>query len=164
MSRAYIGLGGNLGDVFSTMSSAVQALKQYSDINSVRLSSFYQSDPLGNADQPKYINAVAQLETTLTADQLLTVLQEIELRFGRVRTAEQWSSRTLDLDIILFDDLQLSSECLTIPHAGMLVRDFVLVPLFELAPELVIAGYGPLSQALQVCENRGLKKLNMEIN
>ena len=162
MSQAYIGVGGNLGDVIGTINSAIEVLKQASGISTVSLSSFYESEPLGGSDQPQYINAVAGLKTTLNPEQLLSLLQEIELRFGRIRTEERWISRTLDLDILLFDDLQLTSENLTIPHAGMLVRDFVLEPLFELAPELNIAGYGLLSNALHSCENRGLKKLQLE--
>ena len=163
MSKAYIGVGGNLGDVISTINSAFDDIKQNPNIFSVCLSSFYESKPLSSSefsgdDQPLYINAVAKLETDLTPNALLNLLQEIELRFGRVRTEEQWSSRTLDLDILLFDELKISTDRLTVPHAGMLERDFVIEPLFEIAPSLHIAGYGSLADALKLCENRGLKK------
>jgi len=157
MSKAYIGVGGNLGNVTETILSAFEVLKQNPNINSVVLSSFYESQPLSDADQPQYINAVAEVETNLSPDDLLNVLQEVELQFGRVRE-ERWASRTLDLDILLFDDLQLTTERLTVPHSGMLVRDFVLTPLFEIAPNVDIAGYGALSRALESCENRGLIK------
>lgn len=164
MSVAYIGVGGNLGNVVETVTSAFDELAQHPKIETVVLSSFYESQPLALTDasdfaQPLYINAVARLETTLTPHQLLAVLQKTELRFGRVRTQEQWASRTLDLDIVLFDDLQLSDVDLIIPHAGMLMRDFVLTPLHELSPELIIPGYGLLIKALASCENRGLTKL-----
>ena len=158
MSTAYIGVGGNLGNVIETILSAFEVLKKNSNISSVVLSSFYESKPLGNTDQPQYINAVAAIETSYDPDDLLNTLQEVELQFGRVRE-ERWASRTLDLDILLFDDLQLTTERLTVPHAGMLVRDFVLEPLFEIAPNINIAGYGALRDALDSCENRGLKKL-----
>lgn len=159
MSRAYIGVGGNLGDVVTTINSAIAQLRQNSNIESITLSSFYRSKPLGNTEQPQYINAVAMLDTSLLPHDLLCLLQETELQFGRVRTEEQWSSRTLDLDILLFDELQISDDALTIPHAGLLVRDFVLEPLNELAPAVTIAGYGSLAMALESCENRGLQKL-----
>jgi len=159
MSKAYIGVGGNLGDVADVINSAFALLQKKTGINSVKLSSLYRSKPLGDVHQPQYINAVALLDTELSPERLLALLQEIELLFGRVRTEEQWSSRTLDLDILLYDDLEVVSEKLTIPHAGMLVRDFVLQPLYEIAPNIIIAGYGPLSSALKSCENRGLEKL-----
>ena len=168
MSKAYIGVGGNLGNVVETFFSAFEEIDKSPNISSVRLSSLYESKPLtvtgiNSVDQPLYVNAVAELETSLNPNELLTLLQETELRFGRVRTEEQWASRTLDLDILLFDDLQISSDRLTVPHAGMLVRDFVLEPLFEIAPSLNIAGYGALVDALESCENRGLTKLETDV-
>ncbi|MDH3326339.1 MAG: 2-amino-4-hydroxy-6-hydroxymethyldihydropteridine diphosphokinase [Gammaproteobacteria bacterium] len=162
MSKAYIGAGGNLGDASATLSSAFALLEQNLDINSIALSAFYLSKPLNDANQPQYINAVAEIETHLTPECLLTLLQETEQCFGRVRTDEQWSSRTLDLDILLYDELQISTEHLTIPHSGMLVRDFVLQPLYEIAPDLVIPGYGSLAGALDACEIRGLIKIPVE--
>ncbi len=167
MSKVYIGVGGNLGNVIETIHSAFDVLKQNPKITSVIFSSFYESQPLAISgaapqdEQPAYINLVAAIETLLSPDELLSALQEIELQFGRIRTSQQWASRTLDLDILLFDDLQLSSERLTIPHPEMLVRDFVLTPLFEIASELNIAGYGSLAHALNACVNRGLKKLSV---
>jgi len=168
MSIAYIGAGGNLGNVAETIRQAFAQLVQHPKVQAVLLSSLYESQPLevpgfssASQSQPLYINAVARLETALTPHQLLRVLQEIEYSFGRVRSEKQWASRTLDLDIVLFDDLQLCSNDLIIPHAEMLSRDFVLVPLFEIAPNLDIAGYGALRKALKSCENRGLKKLSL---
>ncbi len=160
MKKVYIGAGGNLGDVVSALTAAFEQLKKNPSVNSVILSSFYRSKPLSDTEQPAYINAVALLETTLSPMALLAELQNIEQQFGRVRTDYQWASRTIDLDILLYENLQLNTEKLTIPHVGIMQRDFVLYPMYELTPTLNIVGHGSLISAMEACENRGLEKLN----
>ncbi len=163
MNKVFIGVGGNLGDVIQAINGAMDELRAHPQINHLILSSFYSSTPLSDNNQPQYINMVASFETELLPIMLLDLLQGIELKFGRIRTKEQWASRTLDLDILLYADIQMSTERLTIPHAGLLERDFVLIPLREIASDLNIPGYGQLSQAIECCENRSLKKLTGKI-
>jgi len=136
-SRAYIGLGGNLGEPLKTLTAALETIASLENTQVVKVSSFYQSPPLGPADQPDYINAVAQLNTQLTPLALLESLQMIEDQFGRVRE-RRWGERTLDLDILLYDSLVQSSSRLTLPHPGLMQREFVAIPLAEIAPELTL--------------------------
>jgi 2-amino-4-hydroxy-6-hydroxymethyldihydropteridine diphosphokinase len=165
MASVYIGLGSNLGQSENIIASSLVYLSQNKHIDIRKSSSYYRSKPLDCPShkmnhQPDYINAVVNLMTDLTALDLLDVLQAVEVYFGRQRNVERWSSRTLDLDILLYDDLVINEVRLTIPHAGMLKRDFVLYPLFEIAPEIELPGFGSISKALDACENRGLEKLN----
>lgn len=148
-ARAYIGLGGNLGDPLSTLQGALAAIANLRDTQVMQTSSFYQSKPLGPADQPDYINAVALITTILTPLGLLEALQEIENDFGRERI-RRWGERTLDLDILLYDNLVQSSSRLTIPHPGLMQREFVAVPLAEIAPQLVLPNGRPIRD---VCNN-----------
>ena len=111
---------------------------------------------MGPQDQPDYINAVAKLETTLSAIELLDALQDIEQSQGRVRKENRWGPRTLDLDIILYADQTINSERLIIPHYGMQDREFVLYPLFEIAPELQLPNGTSLSEILKGCDKNGL--------
>jgi 2-amino-4-hydroxy-6-hydroxymethyldihydropteridine diphosphokinase len=122
-------------------------------------SSFYASDPLGPADQPRYVNAVAALDTALGPLALLDALQAIELNQGRTRKAERWGPRTLDLDILLFGQRHLDEPRLTVPHYHMHARPFVLYPLAELAPDLVLPDGRALQQLLEACPFQGLERL-----
>ncbi|HWV11155.1 MAG TPA: 2-amino-4-hydroxy-6-hydroxymethyldihydropteridine diphosphokinase, partial [Pseudomonas sp.] len=122
-------------------------------------SSFYASDPLGPADQPRYVNAVAALDTTLEPLTLLDALQTIEQNQGRVRKAERWGPRTLDLDILLFGERLLDEPRLQVPHYHMHARAFVLYPLAELAPDLQLPDGRPLSALLAQCPFEGLERL-----
>lgn len=160
MSEAYIGLGSNLGQSENYITSALEFLSQTYSINIEKCSSLYRSKPLENKSQPDYVNAVAMITGEFTALALLDNLQAVENHFGRVRNGERWASRTLDLDVLLFDKLQIFEKRLVVPHAGMLQRDFVLYPLVEIAPDIEIPGFGPISQALEACENRGLEKIH----
>ncbi len=131
MSHAYIALGGNLGDVLTTF---VKARKELHALPSIRVSAsslLYCTAPLGPDGQADYLNTVVAIETSMTPLALLEILQGIENRAGRVR-AERWGPRTLDLDIISFNDMQLESDVLTLPHAHMHRRQFVLRPLCDL--------------------------------
>jgi 2-amino-4-hydroxy-6-hydroxymethyldihydropteridine diphosphokinase len=135
---AYIGLGANLGDAQQTLRGAVQALAQTPGIDRVVSSGFYRTAPI-EATGPDYINAVAQVQTRLNAMDLLAALQAIEQAAGRERPYRN-APRTLDLDVLLYGSGQVNSPTLTVPHPRMGERAFVLVPLADVAPELVPAG------------------------
>jgi 2-amino-4-hydroxy-6-hydroxymethyldihydropteridine diphosphokinase len=156
----YIGLGGNVANPAQTLRSGRIALAGQAGIQEKACSSLYRSTPMGPADQPDYVNAVMWIETTLTPIQLLDVLQAIENSHGRIRQGERWGPRTLDLDILLYDDLTMNESRLTLPHPGVTEREFVLYPLAEIAPAgLCIPGKGLLSDWLQRCPRRGLTVL-----
>ena len=135
--RAYIALNSNLNNPIQQLTQALQALQCLPDSKLQQVSHFYQNPPMGPQDQPDFINAVAALDTCLEPLELLTQLQKIEDQQGRVRDPNRrWGERTLDLDILLYGDLCMKSEKLTLPHAGLLQRYFFLFPLYEIAPEL----------------------------
>ncbi|GLZ97287.1 2-amino-4-hydroxy-6-hydroxymethyldihydropteridine diphosphokinase [Klebsiella quasipneumoniae] len=136
MTLAYIALGSNLVSPLAQVQAAIHALGEIPHSRVVNVSSFYRTPPLGPQDQPDYLNAAVALETTLSPEALLDHTQRIELQQGRVRKAERWGPRTLDLDIMLFGDAVINSERLTVPHYDMRNRGFMLWPLFEIAPDL----------------------------
>ena len=136
----YIGMGSNLGDSVQILTEAVHKLKS---LGTVRVSKLYQSPPMGPQDQPHYHNAVAELVTELEPLALLDELQRFEQEAGRVRL-RHWGERTLDLDLLLYGEKTIINERLTVPHVGILQRDFVVIPLLDLDNTLQIAG-----QALQ---------------
>ncbi len=156
MTTAWIGLGANLGDAVATVRSALAALDRLPGSRRVVTSSLYRSRPLGPADQPDYINAVAALETDLSASDLLSHLQRIEADHGRIRSGLRWGPRTLDLDILLHGDTISSDARLTLPHPGLCQRPFVLHPLHEVAPQLAIPGHGVVQALLAGCPPDGL--------
>lgn len=137
MSVAYIALGSNLATPVQQLHSAIQAMAELPKTQVKKVSSFYQSKPLGPQDQPDYVNAVACIETELAPLALLDALQHIENRQGRIRL-RRWGERTLDLDILLYDDQIIQSERLIVPHYDMQNREFVIVPLYEIAPQLIL--------------------------
>ena len=158
--RCYIGLGANLEQPVAQLQQAVQALKQLAQSTLVAVSGFYGSKPMGPQDQPDYVNAVAAIDTTLTAEQLLDALQQIEQQQGRKRKAERWGPRTLDLDILLYGNQVIATERLTVPHYGLRVREFVLYPLYEIAPQLNLPDGTVLSSLLAQVSQNGLQKLH----
>lgn len=157
--RAYVGLGSNLNDPSAQISSALAALDAIPATCCVSYSSLYRSKPLGDKAQPDYLNAVAALDTRLSAPELLQELHLIEEQHGRVRGDERWGPRTLDLDLLLYGDTQLDEESLTIPHPGLPVRNFVLYPLHEIAPQLHIPGAGSLQALMEACSSLGLQAM-----
>jgi len=159
MTRCYIGLGSNQADPLTQVNAACAALQRLPKTQVTACSSLYQSAPMGPQDQPSYINAVVALDTKLAAEQLLDGLQQIEQQQGRVRKAERWGPRTLDLDILLFGDQQISSERLQVPHYHMHARAFVLYPLAELQPELRMPDGTALQTLLQRCPRGELQPL-----
>jgi 2-amino-4-hydroxy-6-hydroxymethyldihydropteridine diphosphokinase len=159
MQRVYLGLGSNLAEPLAQLRGALKALAALPQSQLVGTSSFYISDPLGPADQPRYVNAVAALDSELTPLQLLDALQAIELNQGRERKDERWGPRTLDLDILLFGDLMLDESRLRVPHYHMHARAFVLYPLAELAPDLRLPDGRALADLLATCPFEGLERL-----
>lgn len=148
MTLAYIAIGSNLASPLEQVNAAVQALGEIPQSKIVAVSSFYRTPPLGPQDQPDYLNAAVVLETALDAETLLDNTQGIELQQGRVRKAERWGPRTLDLDIMLFGHETISTERLTVPHYDMKNRGFMLWPLFEVAPDLIFPDGIPLRTIL----------------
>ena len=158
--RAWIGLGSNLEDPLAQVSTALQELKQLPDTTLAARSSLYRSDPVGPPGQPDYITAVAALDTRLEPEALLDALQAIEQMHQRVRKIH-WGPRTLDLDLLLYGDQVISTPRLTVPHAYMAERNFVLWPLAELAPELILPDGRPLNTLLQHCPLGTLEKISL---
>ncbi len=155
---AYIGLGSNLNNPKQQIKDAVLALHDAQDISVVNLSSLYQSKPIDNSNQPDYINAVCQVNTHLTALELLHVCQEIEEKQHRVRE-KKWGARTIDLDIILYGVQVVASKQLVIPHPEMMNRAFVLVPLAEMDPDLKVPVLGPIQELIDKLDVSDLIKL-----
>jgi 2-amino-4-hydroxy-6-hydroxymethyldihydropteridine diphosphokinase len=138
---AYIGLGTNLGDRLGLLREAIQRLDQTEGIRVIRLSSVFETDPVGLTDQPDFLNMVAEIETSLPPRTLLDSLLSVEQSLHRVRRI-RWGPRTIDLDILLYGDQQMKEEDLDIPHPRMCERAFVLIPLQELAPDVIVPGTG----------------------
>ncbi len=153
---SYIGIGSNQAQPIEQAKQAITALSNIKDTQLLMCSSLYRSAPMGPQDQPDYINAVAKLETTLSALELLDALQLIEQEQGRERKALRWGPRTLDLDILLYANEEIENDRLTIPHYGMKDREFVLYPLFEIAPTLQMPNGTSLIEILKHCDKNGL--------
>ncbi|MEZ8142552.1 2-amino-4-hydroxy-6-hydroxymethyldihydropteridine diphosphokinase [Enterovibrio sp. FF113] len=156
MIRAYIAIGSNLGNPVEKAQCAIEALSQLPDSQLIACSLLYSSKPMGPSDQPDYVNAVVSIDTKLLPLDLLDHTQRIELAFGRERKDERWGPRTLDLDILLYGDVQLESERLTVPHYGMKVREFVLFPLAEIAPDLHLPDGSAVADLVAVTDKNGL--------
>ena len=147
MTRAYVGLGANLGDRERTLRAAVDALSG-AGVEVVAVSTLLETEPVGVGEQPPYLNGAAELETTLTARELLDRLLALEQRFGRIRVPGEHGPRTLDLDLLLYGDEVIDEPELTVPHPRLHERSFVLEPLAELAPGLVVPGRGHVESLL----------------
>ena len=138
---AYVGIGSNLADPRQQVEQAIAALQTIPQTSLVARSSLYRSAPFGPVAQPDFMNAVAALTTGLDVADLLRRLQAIEDQQGRVR-GERWGPRVIDLDLLVFADAIIATEDLTVPHPGIAGRNFVLLPLQEIAPDLIIPGLG----------------------
>lgn len=158
LERAYIGLGGNLDHPDRRIRRAFDALKRLPSTTLVRTSSLYRTAPVGFLDQPDFINAVAAVDTALSPLALLDALLNLELEAGRARSFKN-APRTLDLDVLLYGSTVLEEERLILPHPRMATRAFVLIPLLEIAPTLVIPTLGPLAQLAAQCDPSGIQKL-----
>ncbi|MCY1179151.1 2-amino-4-hydroxy-6-hydroxymethyldihydropteridine pyrophosphokinase [compost metagenome] len=157
--RVYIGLGSNLAEPRQQLENALAALGDIAQTRLTGVSHLYTSDPLGPPDQPRYVNAVAALDTELEPLALLDALQKIELEQGRVRKDERWGPRTLDLDILLFGERLIDEPRLRVPHYHMQARAFVLYPLADLAPDLRLPDGRVLAEMLAACPFEGLERL-----
>jgi 2-amino-4-hydroxy-6-hydroxymethyldihydropteridine diphosphokinase len=154
----FLGLGSNLAEPAQQLRRAIDQIAQLDGVSLVGVSSLYESAPVGYANQPSFINAVVRIATRLSPDELLSVLQVIELDQGRTREFRN-APRTLDLDVVLYDQLQQDDPRLTLPHPRCHERAFVLLPLLELAPDCVIPGRGPARDWLAGCADQGIHKL-----
>ncbi|RLV60228.1 2-amino-4-hydroxy-6-hydroxymethyldihydropteridine diphosphokinase [Parashewanella curva] len=161
MAKAYIALGANLEQPKAQLDAACVALEALAETGSFQISPYYASVPMGEFKQPDYINAVASIETQHSPLELLDALQAIEQQQGRVRL-QHWGPRTLDLDLLLYDNLVMTSERLTIPHYGMKQRSFVLVPLFNLSPELILPCETPLKSLISAKLRSELQELDSD--
>jgi 2-amino-4-hydroxy-6-hydroxymethyldihydropteridine diphosphokinase len=159
MTLAYVGLGANIGDPGRQMKHAIEELKKLPDTKFVLMSGMYKSTPLGYADQPDFLNAVACLDTELSAAHLLGNLRKIEQRQGRERSFAN-APRTLDLDLLLYGDQVLDTAALTLPHPRMHERAFVLQPLLELDPAISIPGRGKASTLLAACGSQKIERID----
>jgi len=159
MTLAYIGLGSNLSEPIKQIQSAITEIEKIAQSRVVTVSSIYLSKPMGPQDQDDYINAVLALDTSLSAIELLDVLQTIEDKAGRVRKKNRWGARILDLDIILYGNDVIKSDRLVIPHYGMTEREFVLLPLAEIAPDLHLPNGNSVKFLSQNIANNDITKL-----
>ena len=156
--RAFIGLGANLGDPESQVRRAVLELGKLPGTRLLAASSPYRSAPVGVGTQPDYINAVAEIETSLRARALLDELLTMEARFGRERPSPG-APRTLDLDLLIYGDEEIEEPNLIVPHPRMHERAFVLMPLAEIAPDVVIPGRGSIRTLLAACRGQKISKI-----
>lgn len=159
MPTVYIALGSNLNQPIAQLHQAISALTHITQ--GLQVSPFYGSKPLGPQDQPDYVNAVVKAETHLSPFALLDALQAIEQEQGRVRL-RRWGERTLDLDLLLYDDQQIHHERLTVPHYAMKTREFVIVPLFDLSPDLILPDGTALADCYAAFRDHQMQRLNTE--
>jgi 2-amino-4-hydroxy-6-hydroxymethyldihydropteridine diphosphokinase len=155
----YIGVGSNLRDPEVQVRKGVGALATLPDTRLIASSKYYRSAPLGPQDQPHYVNAVAGLLTQLDAQALLAQLKHLEEVQGRTQPTVRWGPRTIDFDLLVFGAAQINSANLQVPHAGIAVRSFVLVPLNEVAPDLEIPGVGRVAVLATQCDRASLQVL-----
>lgn len=158
MTRAFIALGSNLDAPAQQVRAALAQLAQLAGCQLLRHSSLYRTTPVGYADQPDFINAVAELETVLDADALLAALMQVEQRFGRVRSFRN-APRVLDLDLLLFGDEARTGAHLTLPHPRMHERAFVMAPLAEIAPDCLLPGHGRAADIAAALGCDGIEQL-----
>jgi 2-amino-4-hydroxy-6-hydroxymethyldihydropteridine diphosphokinase len=158
-SPAYVGIGSNLGDPVAQATFAFDALARIADTRLVARSPLYRSRPLGPPDQPDYVNGAAGLRTRLSASDLLDALRAIEDARGRRRAGPRWGPRTLDLDLLLHGDCALTTKRLTLPHPGLTARNFVVYPLADIAPTLVLPDGRRLADIRDELGDEGLDRL-----
>ena len=152
--RAYIGLGANLGDRAATIRRAVELLALLDGIEVVAVSALRDTEPVGFVEQPRFLNGVAALETDLQPRELLAALLSVEQELGRTRDGPRFGPRTIDLDLLVYGDVELEEPGLTVPHPRLAERRFVLEPLAELDPDLVVPGHGRVEDLLRGLQSR----------
>ena len=157
---AYIGLGSNLQDPAAQVNLAFERLDEIPDTELSGRSSLYRSAPFGPVEQPDFVNAVAAIQTALPALILLEHLQRIEREQGRVRGAERWGPRIIDLDLLVYGNAEIATAELTVPHPGIALRNFVLLPLRELAPDLLIPKLGRVRDFENIESDPGISRIS----
>lgn len=158
MANALLGFGGNVGDVRATLADAVAAFADGKDVRLHYASSHYRTPPWGVLSQPRFINMAISVDTRLSPRDLLQRAMNTEAKFGRDRSQGRWGPRTLDIDLLSYDDLVIDEPGLILPHPRMFERVFVLVPLNEIVPGRIIAGRN-IKQALAKLDDRGVERL-----
>ena len=158
MSKIYIALGSNLDEPSEQIYKAINSIDAFDDLSVTHISSLYKTKPIGKIDQPDFINAAIEVEGDISPENLHAALQDIETQAGRIRM-ELNEPRTLDLDILLIDDLIMKTKKLTVPHPRMHQRQFVIVPLFEINQKLNIPGIGPINKILKSLPDQGVIKI-----
>lgn len=156
---AFIGLGSNLGEREQTIRDAVRSLAELPETELGPCSSLYETAPVGHIEQPDFLNAVCQINTRQNAEELLRILLAMESAAGRQRTGEHGGPRTLDLDLLIYGSGHIDKHGLQIPHPRMHERAFVLYPLSEIAPQLVIPGHGAVKELCAQCSDQTIRKL-----
>ena len=159
MTRAFVGLGSNIGEPRRQLQAAMKELDELPGTRAIAASALYRSAPLGYLEQPEFLNAVVELETRLAPEALLDGLQAIEKRHGRERPFAG-APRTLDLDLLLYGDATLATPRLSLPHPRMHERAFVLMPLAEIAPRATIPGRGTARELLAACEGQKAERID----
>ena len=147
--RAFIGVGANLGNRAETIARAIELLGEQDGVEVVAVSTLRDTDPVGVVEQPRFLNGAVAVETELPPPELLERLLDVELALGRTREGPRFGPRTIDLDLLVYGDVELAEPGLTVPHPRLAERRFVLEPLAELDSELVVPGRGPVSELLR---------------
>ena len=158
MSKIYISLGSNLDEPSEQIYNAINSIDAIDDLSVTNISSLYKTKPIGKIDQPDFINAAVEVEGDISPENLHAALQAIETQAGRIRK-ELNEPRTLDLDILLIDDLIMKTKKLTVPHPRMHQRQFVIVPLFEINQKLNVPGIGSIDEILKSLPDQGVVKI-----
>ena len=154
VTRAYVGLGANLGNPPAMLRAAVEALRREPGVTLAAVSTFRETEPVGFLDQPRFLNAAVAIDTTLSPRELLDCLLGVERRLGRTRGGDRFGPRTIDLDLLLYGDEQVDEPGLQVPHPRLHERLFALEPLVELDPDLVLPGRGRLSEIAAGLQSR----------
>lgn len=144
---SYLGLGSNIGNTKDNLDSAIKILNESKNCNILQVSSFYKTKPVGVTNQPDFLNAVVKIETQLSPEELLKLINSIENKLGRIRTIK-WGPRTIDIDILIYGNIIINKENLVIPHPAMMERSFVLEPLSEIEPNMIMPNGENISDVL----------------
>ena len=163
MKKAFLALGSNLGDRWENLSRAMVALAQERALALKKVSSVFETEPVGYLEQPDFFNLVLEIETALSPEKLLVRCLEIETELGRVRH-ERWGPRNIDIDVLWYDDQRVAQANLTLPHPRMLERAFVMVPLAEIAPELVLEGETVASRAAAIAPGARIRRIDRRLS
>jgi 2-amino-4-hydroxy-6-hydroxymethyldihydropteridine diphosphokinase len=152
VTRAFVGLGANLGDREATLDAAIALLEGLDGVRVTAVSEFRETEPVDYLEQPRFLNAAAELETTLAPGELLASLLEVEQALGRTRDGPRFGPRTIDLDLLLVEGIVVEEPGLTVPHPRLHERRFALEPLADLDPQLIVPGHGTVAQLLHQLE------------